>query len=85
MRRSTIGRPMTAAEKKAAQRAELERRGLRQYTVTWPIHRLAELRDLEADELSRHERALVLGEYLEPDRALVLDSVLSERQSQGDA
>jgi hypothetical protein len=52
----------TATERKRAQRAELARRGLGQYTVTWPVELIEELRDMEQTILIRHERELVMGE-----------------------
>jgi hypothetical protein len=55
-------RPMTAAEKKRNQRAELGRMGLRQVTVTWPISRLSELRELEEDARDRQMREMILGD-----------------------
>lgn len=76
---------MSNAEKKRRQRADLAAMGLQQYTVTWPIHRLEILRDLEADERGRHERALVLGEMPERERPEALECALARRQAARDA
>ena len=50
-----------AAERKRKQRARLDEQGLAQYTVTWPVHLLEQLRELETDQLARHNRLLVDG------------------------
>lgn len=76
---------MTAArDRKRAQRAELARRGLGQYTVTWPVAQLEELREIEGTILARHERAAILGDLGEDARSEPPPDVLRRRQQETD-